>query len=278
MYDSEISRKKPALITIMLDRSTSMNDHFCGQKGESSKADGVADAVNRVIHNIVIKSTKGEIINHYFDVAVLGYGSSVACALSGTLSGKQIISVKELGENPLRIDERKQTISDGAGGPTTKDVRMPIWVEPLATGGTPMLEAFTQVKKILEPWISQHPESFPPIVINITDGESTDGDPREIANEIKKLQTSDGSVLIMNAHLSSSKACLIEFPNRPDELPDNYAKMLFEMSSILPPKMLASVQAENKSVKEGGRGFVFNADLVSLITFLDIGTRPSGLR
>jgi hypothetical protein len=31
-------------------------------------------------------------------------------------------------------------------------------------------------------------------------------------------------------------------------------------------------------VTEGSRGFVFNADLVQLVQFLDLGTRASNLR
>jgi hypothetical protein len=31
-------------------------------------------------------------------------------------------------------------------------------------------------------------------------------------------------------------------------------------------------------VTDGARGFVFNADIVAVIRFLDIGTRPSNLR
>jgi hypothetical protein len=31
-------------------------------------------------------------------------------------------------------------------------------------------------------------------------------------------------------------------------------------------------------ITETSRGFAFNADMVSLIRFLDIGTRPSNLR
>ncbi|MBW7886468.1 MAG: VWA domain-containing protein, partial [Caldilineaceae bacterium] len=37
-------------------------------------------------------------------------------------------------------------------------------------------------------------------------------------------------------------------------------------------------QQEGYTVSENSRGFVFNADMVSLIKFLDIGTRPSNLR
>jgi hypothetical protein len=42
--------------------------------------------------------------------------------------------------------------------------------------------------------------------------------------------------------------------------------------------MLAVANQEGYGVKEGARGFAFNADLVEIIKFLDIGTRPSNLR
>jgi hypothetical protein len=48
-----------------------------------------------------------------------------------------------------------------------------------------------QAKSILENWLSQHPDCFPPIVINITDG-----DPTNAADEIRKLKNSDGEVLL----------------------------------------------------------------------------------
>jgi hypothetical protein len=45
------------------------------------------------------------------------------------------------------------------------------------------------------------------------------------------------------------------------------------MSSVLPPPLQDAARGEGFRVEEGTRGFVFNADLVSVIRFLDIGTR-----
>ena len=42
--------------------------------------------------------------------------------------------------------------------------------------------------------------------------------------------------------------------------------------------LLGTAAAEGYPVTDGSRGFVFNADIVSVIRFLDIGTRPSNLR
>jgi hypothetical protein len=48
---------------------------------------------------------------------------------------------------------------------------------------------------------------------------------------------------------------------------------LFEWSSLLPEKMRDVATSEGINVSESSRGFVFNADMVSIIQFLDVGTR-----
>jgi hypothetical protein len=115
-------------------------------------------------------------------------------------------------------------------------------------------------------------------VINITDGEATDGDPGDAANSIKQLSSSDGEVLLFNLHTSSQRATPIEFPDSETELPDRFAQLLFRMSSPLPDYMRKIAQEEGYRVSEGSRGFVFNANMEAIIKFLDIGTRPSNLR
>jgi len=61
--------------------------------------------------------------------------------------------------------------------------------------------------------VAQHPKSFPPVVINITDGESTDGDPYPASAAIRELETEDGNVLLLNLHLSSCRAPQVFFPD-----------------------------------------------------------------
>jgi hypothetical protein len=45
------------------------------------------------------------------------------------------------------------------------------------------------------------------------------------------------------------------------------------MSSVLPPSLQKAAKNEGFRIEATTRGFVFNADLVSVIRFLDIGTR-----
>ena len=87
------------------------------------------------------------------------------------------------------------------------------------------------------------------------------------------LTSEDGNVLLFNAHVSSAPARPIEYPDGPQGLPDDYSKLLFRMSSILPEKLLAAARNEGIMVTPKSRGFVFNADLVAVIRFMDIGTK-----
>jgi hypothetical protein len=96
--------------------------------------------------------------------------------------------------------------------------------------------------------------------------------------ELMSLSTQDGNVLLFNCHLSSERAPAIEFPDAEPSVPDKYAALLYRISSVLPAPIRSAAQAEGYRVSDGTRGYVFNADMVSLIKFLDIGTRASNLR
>ena len=117
------------------------------------------------------------------------------------------------------------------------------------------------------------PNCYPPMVVNITDGAATDGNPEPDAAKIRNLASSDGNILLLNAHLSAKQLRPIEYPDREEGLPDQYARLLFRMSSVLPPKVQAAAKAEGFIVTPASRGFVFNADLVAIVRFLDIGTQ-----
>ncbi len=278
-YQAEISRSNPSCIVILIDQSGSMEDPFGADPSGKKKADGVADAVNRLLQNLVIKCAKSEGIRDYYNVSVLGYGEhGVASAFAGRLKGKQLVPISEVGNHPDRIEERFKKVDDEAGGVISQIIKFPVWIDPVAKGGTPMCAALHQAGSVVSAWLAAHTNCFPPIVMNITDGEATDGNVLQPAQELKALASTDGHVLLFNLHISSSHHSPIEFPDAPNELPDSYAKLLFNASSHLPDYMWMMVQQEGLIVSENPKGFVFNADLVSVIRFLDIGTRPSNLR
>ena len=278
MYDAEISRDNPSCFVFLIDQSGSMNDAFGAEAGKR-KADALADAINRLLQNLVLKCARDEGIRNYYHVSVIGYGESVGPAFSGSLAGKSDVPISDIANFPARIEERTKQVSDGAGGLVDQQVKFPVWFEPKAAGGTPMCNALGQASSLVGSWLTQHPTCFAPIVINISDGEPTDGDPSAPADQVKGLASTDGNVLLFNVHLSATNAAPIQFPDSETGLPDDHARLLFRMSSLLPPHLKDAVQQqEGLAVSEATRGFVFNANLVSLIKFLDIGTRPSNLR
>lgn len=157
--------------------------------------------------------------------------------------------------------------------------RFPVWLRPKSQYGTPMCNALDIASQAIEDWIVQYPESYPPTVINVSDGMATDGDPTIFAERIMNLRTNDGEVLIFNCHLSKVNAKPCEYPDRIDEVPqyDEYAPLMYRMSSLLPDSSRDRALSLDLPVSENSRGYVFNADMKALVQFLDIGTRASNL-
>lgn len=274
-YSAEISRSNPTCFLFLLDQSRSMNEPF-GPNSGTTKSQGVADAMNRLLSALVDRCAKGETVLDRYWIGVIGYGDRVGPALSGPLMKHPLLPVSEIANTPLRIEERTRKVTDGAGGIVEERVRFPVWLEARANGKTPMCQAFNLASRVMSGFLSKYPSCFPPIVINISDGEATDGefdDVEESAQLITQATSDDGKALLFNMHVSSIGANPIRFPDSEASLPDDFAKLLFRISSMLPPSMIDAAHRDGFTVGRESRGFVFNADLVSVVQFLDIGTR-----
>jgi hypothetical protein len=275
-HEAQISRNSPTAFLFVVDQSGSMSDRMAIGK---SKAEFVSDALNRTLMNLIGRCTKSEGVRDYFEVGVIGYGGrGVDNGFSGTLGARVLNPVSAIEQNPTRVEDRKKKMDDGAGGIVETSVKFPVWFEPRADGGTPMRAALTKAAEELAAWCDAHPDSYPPTILHVTDGESGDGDPEEIAAHLGQLQTNDGSVVVMNIHVSALGSDTIKFPSSESGLPDNYAKMLFRMSSPLPPHIAAFARDKGYTVSPESRGYMFNAEAGEIVDFFDIGTRASQLR
>src|SRR6266508_5787171 len=137
-YTAEISRANPTCFVFLIDQSGSMQDAIGGGEALQRKCDVVADALNRLLSELVIKCAKEEGVRDYFHVGVIGYGASVGPALGGTLAGRELVPLSEVAASPASLETRSKKISDGAGGLVDQEVKFPIWVSPVGKGGTPM--------------------------------------------------------------------------------------------------------------------------------------------
>jgi hypothetical protein len=270
-YAAEISRTNPTCFLFLIDQSKSMRGPIAGQG--KKKAEAVADSINNLLYTLVLRCVWGQAVLDRFYVGVIGYGEQVGPALGGALTGRDLVPISELARNPLRVEQRTQQVDDGMGGTVTQTIKFPVWFEPVADGKTPMTGAFDRACMILAGFIAEHPMCFPPLVINLTDGEATDGNPEVPATRLRNLASDDGNVLLFNVHLSSRSQAPLEYPDDEAGLPDDAARRLFSLSSCLPVPMWTPARQAGIHVTAGTRGFVFNADLASVIRFLDIGTR-----
>ena len=278
-YSAEISRDNPSCFLFLIDQSTSMEEDVAAGDATQQKAAGVADTMNRWLQELSIKCAKADGVRDYYHVGVIGYGKKVGPCLNTGANGQPMVPISQIADNPSRLEERTKKMPDGAGGMAEQTIRFPVWFDPIADGGTPMCRAAGEAEQILSDWLSQHPDCYPPIVIHITDGEATDGDPTDRIKNLTSMSSTDGNVMLFNIHLSANpNANPISFPDSADDLPDDYSRMLFETSSPLTPTMRALAKEHGFSPAESARSFVLNADMVLLVQAIDIGTRPSNLR
>ena len=263
MYSNvPIGTSNPGCIVILVDQSWSMSEPF-GDDG--TKAERAAVAVNRVLEELVLACRSGEEIRDRCHVAVIGYGAEVNTIVEGMMS--------EIPEALVKVEKIKKLIPDGAGGTIEVDSEMPIWIEPESNNGTPMHEAFQRAAQIIEGWVSDRPNTFPPIVINITDGAARHPDlTAEAARKIMDLQTTDGAALIFNLHIADNKREII-FPNDKTQLAGNvFAEFLFDISSPLPQLLIDAAKDVGFSPNPGAKCSGYNVDESLMIQLLQFGS------
>jgi hypothetical protein len=271
-YSAQITRTNPACILFLIDQSQSMSEP-CVEGDLQTKAQMVADAINRLLQNVVLRSAKADGVRDYFRVGVLGYGKGIKAGLGGSVPFEVLVPVSRVGDFPLRVETRTKMVHDGACGLVEQKVKMPVWFDPVANGDTPMCEAFAAAGLAVKGFIDEFPNAYPPMVLNLTDGMPSDGNPQKHARTIRNMATSDGNALVFNLLLSKTAVAPDYFPATEDFLLDNCARLLFRMSSRLPQKLWEVARSEGHAIQPEARGVVINADPTAVVRFLDIGTR-----
>ena len=288
-YQKDVTRTAPAAIILLVDQSGSMGDVW---SGGGTKSVGVAESINNLLESLVLASVRNRgDIYPYFDVAVLGYGgngkNAVRSLLPDTTLADPIRSIDKISTHAKVEKSTRNGISEERN----------VWVKPHHSGQTPMCEAIINATRILTPWVKVHAESFPPIVMNVTDGISSDGAPQLPARDLLSLKTNDGSVLFFNINIAGlnedgqgsagavptpqptkpkptapSGAKKILFPNESVQLPNEAARTLFDMSSVIPNELRRSAERLEIVLAVGARGFAYNATSTDLTRFFSIGT------
>ncbi|MGL5958253.1 MAG: DUF4433 domain-containing protein [Phocaeicola sp.] len=279
-YTAQITRNTPTAFIFLVDNSISMNrmTTFNGETMMLSQA--VARIVNHQINELVLRCIKSTEVRHYYDIAVVGYGSEVYSGWQGDLEGRDFVSPQELKEHPFKVITTKVE-KRTRKGVEIKEVEKVQWVEPRHDGRqTRMNLAFKRAQELLTQWMEQHAtqDCYPPTVIHITDGEYNGGTSRDemtqLSNELKSMFTNDGNVLLFNVHVTSQEGEAFAFPADKSEISNNrYATTLFEMSSLLPLRYNDTISTMRQDgVDKRRSAMAINADMSTLVQLMDIGT------
>lgn len=246
-YENVATSKTPALIIYLIDISGSMKEELDG----APRIEHVNEAIKKVLERMIQRSTKGEVISPRYRLSIVTYSDEPE-----DLLGK-IAPINEIARR---------------GYPQLK-----------ANNATDTAAAFLYARDLLRrelPRLSGHPA---PMVIHLTDGRFTGSDPEPIAKDIMAMKTDDGNVLVENIYVGPNLTVepipnIARWPgiHSASELNDEYAKKLFDMSSLLPESYANIISEEGYDLQPGARMLIpgTNKDLIEL-AFTMSGATPT---
>src|ERR1039458_8057017 len=102
-YTAEISRSTPTAFLFLVDQSSSMDDKF--PSTGRTKAEQVADVLNRTLAVLITRCTKAEGTRNYFEIGVIGYGANGAYnCFQGALGSTFLNPISAIEAAPLKIE------------------------------------------------------------------------------------------------------------------------------------------------------------------------------
>ena len=283
MYDKQITSAEPGLMILLIDQSMSMSTTMAEtEQGESYTIAKVAKIISDTkLYDALRKCMRGDVFKPYIDLAVIGYGVGIHSALPKIPLEQFPFSVTKLED--AYIAKNDSDTDDNSMIPKPKLE----WIEERADGQmTPTLAAFTKAREIIEKWLPDHQTSFPPIVINMSDGLPNDdpvfnqmcqeaaeqGIPRlgdlsqtGLITQSKAIQgmgTEDGKCLVGNIQLDVVATHSLQYPSSIDEAEniDPLTKFMFEMSSVIPDSLREYAKGRGIDLEPGAHFYTLNAD------------------
>lgn len=278
MYTQEITRKHRTAFVIAIDRSASMQEMTRMGRRRITKAQAVTLIASSLMQEFIDRCRRTDSLRNYYDIAIVGYGDD---SVEMLLGDEGFVAINRLAERQATPHKISFEIWGEGGCRETVEQEVPLWFEPKAAGNTPLYEALVKIKDIVHQWCceEQNAESFPPIIINITDGEFSDccpNDLRDIAASIRHECTHDGEVLLLNIHLSHNNDLRsLIFPTTEELVgADAATRFVAELSSTMPRIFHPAIaELKGKEHKAPYKAMGYNANIVELISILNIGSR-----
>ena len=267
--ESRISEAHPTAIVFLIDQSRSMSK---GVEIANLEYDYISDLAASVVNTLIEHFLKrcvddDGVVNHLYDIAVLGYGNYVENAWNGDLSDGAFHS-------PMELLAHVQGDKDSYR-----------WVDPRDDGneGRSSL-GMERVYQLLSEWVGKKENrySYPPTVIHISDGQIVREyqlDFLKIAERIKMLGTETGNVVLWNVGFSpyrSKEYALLSGEDLPILFHHGTdSSLLYEASSYVPEQFkerAAAVHGGDVSIQR--RTMAVNLSVEKLIKLLQMCVLP----
>ncbi|MBO7263928.1 MAG: hypothetical protein J6U93_05355 [Alistipes sp.] len=280
MYQHSITRMSRSAVVIAIDSSISMQEWTMFYHTRMRKMDVATLIANFAIDELVMRSSRSGDMRDYYDIAVLQYsGDGIEPVIADEDNGMiHISALHDRIPQPICYNIVQQTED---GSQSTIPISLHEWITPKAYGIAPMYEVLTHIKSLVSKWCDDpfNRKSFPPMVINITDGccgDAEDSELLDMASEIQSIGTKDGTTLLLNIYLANEadESDNILFPSVCDLFShDHDCQLLYNMSSTLPEELEYII----KDLSDCGRQrpykcFARNASICEILALVDIGT------
>ncbi len=271
--------KMERCVVFLVDQSYSMEERFVGLS--QRKCDIVARTIDAWLVDELGRPGQSSDDSAATTVGVIGYGTDleanpiVQSALPDALGGRKLVDLEELAGCPLVRGHATSMSPRLCLANFSPESQHPAWVAPAAHGGTPTCHVLYETHDLMARWVQEHPQGLPPVVVNITDGESQDGSPVEYALAIHGLATARGKTRMYNCFLSSDAGQSVLFPNRHALPQHDVANTLFEMSTELPIDLMHQARTAGFRASPGARGLAWDCDYGAFLQFLALITRQA---
>jgi hypothetical protein len=236
-YTQPATSLNPALIIYLIDASYSMNDPCNG----TTKIDIVNNALKEAIKDMIRRSMRDGIVQRRYKVAILAYSTMVVDVLDGVCELPELV---KRGQPIIR-----------AGGETDTAL------------------GFLAVETLLKQHLAEVQMGPAPLVCHLTDALITATDPTPVVQRIQRMGVHDGTVLVENVYVADK---MIRGSGRdwhqwggvskPSQLTNDYARLLFHLSSPIPETYLHNINNYGYNLQAGATLFFpgVHTDLVRL--------------
>ena len=261
MSSPRASRNNPLLILILQDGSASTTDEAI-VNGQCTRIDkAIQNAVNaNIADTIELCTNRRQEIQDAVHFACLGYAAgSVTSLLPDTSVESPVLRASQLAHLHLGVD-----MIDGQS--------VPRYIVCSGKGNTPQKLAYRRAAETIERWLESHPNASRVIVLDIGDGESTDGDPCPEAESIRRIRTIGGDAILFAVNLCAGEHQGVIFPASESELDSDAAVRLFRMASSLPDEMIQFARAAGLEAPERAKALTVNAPVSATRALLAVGS------